>query len=280
MGIQSTGIAPPTNNLIEGNLIGTAAGGLTALANGQNGIALSATSDNTVGGTVSAARNVISGNVLAGVADGAAVTPESMGNVIEGNFIGTDETGKKALGNQGFGVLIDGATQDTVGGTTRGSENVISGNALGGVLLNGTMAATTANLIAGNFIGTDSSGSLALGKQGDGVFILNASGNTVGGTSTAARNVISGNGGPGVLVSSNGSTPASGNLIAGNFIGTDLTGTADLGNLGSGVEILNASGNTVPSAYDERSGGRTSSRAIPVMASRSPATAPRPRRAT
>src|SRR5207249_2583060 len=115
------------------------------------------------------------------------------GNVVLGNYIGTDVNGTADLGNTGTGVLIDGgATANTVGGTSAGARNVISGNNLDGVrILN---VGTSGNVVLGNFIGTDSNGTAALGNSADGVFILvGATANTVGGATASARNVLSGN---------------------------------------------------------------------------------------
>jgi titin len=93
----------------------------------------------------------------------------------------------------------------------------------------------------GNFIGTDVTGAAPLGNNGEGVLIIGAPGNTIGGTASGARNVISGNG-VGVWIDSDG---ASGNQVLGNFIGTDVTGTAGLGNYGQGVWIYHASNNMI-----------------------------------
>ncbi|HKI30717.1 MAG TPA: right-handed parallel beta-helix repeat-containing protein [Gemmataceae bacterium] len=109
-----------------------------------------------------------------------------------------------------------------------------------GILLTGT----NDNLIVGNFVGTDITGTAKLGNTTDGVGIFfGATGNTVGGTASGAANVISGNGINGVDIVSAGT---SGNVVLGNRIGTDITGTAQLGNTLDGVSIVNgATGNTV-----------------------------------
>ena len=95
--------------------------------------------------------------------------------------------------------------------------------------------------MAGNFIGTDATGSADLGNGRYGVNVSGAAGNTIGGTAGGARNVISGNDAEGVRIQGVGAT---GNLVAGNSIGTDATGTADLGNAVDGVFLASA-GNTV-----------------------------------
>jgi hypothetical protein len=161
-------------------------------------------------------------------------------NLIEGNYIGTDPSGTIALGNHGVGVVIFYGAGNTVGGTAAGAGNLISGNVRGVEIF---APGATGNLVEGNFIGTDVTGTVALGNAEDGVFISHQPGNTVGGTATGARNLISGNHHDGVLIA--GAT-ATGNLVQGNYIGTDVTGSVALGNANRGVEVINsASGNTV-----------------------------------
>ena len=97
------------------------------------------------------------------------------------------------------------------------------------------------NVIEGNFIGVDPTGSSARGNRIDGIFV-SSSGNRIGGTTVAARNVISANGRFGVDLSG---TTATGNLVQGNFIGTDAAGTQKLGNGGDGVNLFGATNNTI-----------------------------------
>ena len=139
-------------------------------------------------------------------------------NLVEGDYVGTNAAGTAALGNNevGFGVYIQNATGNTVGGTVAGSGNVISGNTASGV----DLGISSANVIEGNFIGTDHTGEKPLGNAGSGVYALQSSANTIGGTTAAARNVISANGGSGVELYS-----SSNNLVEGDYIGTDATGT-------------------------------------------------------
>jgi CSLREA domain-containing protein len=230
-------------NLVQGNYIGTNAAGTAALGNGNGVYVLAA--NNTVGGKALGAGNVISGNILNGVAiAGHTVT----GNRIEGNYIGTDPTGSMALGNAAHGVVIGvfasgvgiiGAPDNTIGGTTPGTRNIISGNALNGVEING--ATSTGNQVQGNYIGTDVTGTADLGNGFFGVRISGAFNNTVGGMIISACNVISGNNHDGVHIDSG----ASDNQVLGNYIGTDATGTMDLGNSQLGVFIVDASANMI-----------------------------------
>ncbi len=220
-----------SGTVIEGNYIGTDLTGGNHLGNGS-GIFLYSFHPGdsaTIGGTAPGAGNVISGNGLGIRMQGAS------GNVVEGNLIGTDVSGKIALGN-GTGMFLDGETNDTIGGTAAGARNVISGNGDGIDVLNNAAS----NVIQGNYIGTDISGQIALPNGGDGVEINSgASDNTVGGTTAAAGNIISGNGGRGIDIA------GSDNLVQGNYIGTDVTGTQAIGNRTNGVLVESGANNTI-----------------------------------
>ena len=226
-------------NKVEGNFIGTNADGTADLGNGVAGVSVGGVSDNTIGGTDPGARNVISGNGD----DGVRITESTAtGNEVLGNFIGTTASGSGDLGNTGEGVFIENGSANTIGDTESGARNVISGNGDDGVEINKSgSSGATANNVEGNFIGTTASGSGDLGNTGDGVFIGNGSANTIGGTASGARNVISGNGDHGVRIVGTGAT---GNEVLGNFIGTTADGTGDLGNR-NGVNISIASNNTI-----------------------------------
>jgi uncharacterized repeat protein (TIGR01451 family)/CSLREA domain-containing protein len=229
-----------TGNQVQGNFIGTNAAGTAEIGNGSNGVEVINALNNTIGGTTAAARNIISGNAGNGVLIESTALPAT-GNLVQGNFIGTDVSGTGDLGNGDNGVLMRSfagvVSNNTVGGTAAGAGNLISSNgnpklsASDGVELNGSNV--TNNFVQGNFIGTNASGTAALGNYGSGVRIGSASNNTIGGTASGARNIISGNAQHGVAISFSNS-----NLVAGNFIGTDVNGTAELGNALSGVGVL------------------------------------------
>ncbi|MDA2936762.1 right-handed parallel beta-helix repeat-containing protein [Acidobacteria bacterium AH-259-A15] len=224
-----------TGNLVRSNFIGTDFSGTAALGNAHGVIIDVFASNNTIGGTDPDAGNVISASDFSGV----GFTSSAEGNFVEGNFIGTDVTGTVALGNSEHGVFVN-ASNNTIGGTVVGAGNIISSNGLDGVVINEGM---TGVFVQGNFIGTDATGNLDLGNASSGVAIADASDNLVGGPVPGARNVISGNDGSGVAIFGSGAT---GNQVQGNYIGTDVNGTADLGNVGDGVVISNdASSNTV-----------------------------------
>ncbi len=229
--------AGTSGNIIEGNDIGTDITGANALGNKSDGVLIAAATNNVIGGTAAGAGNVISANTADGVHIYGTGTS---GNLVEGNFIGTDATGTKALGNQSHGIaIVASATNNTIGGTVAGAANVISANTGNGVFISDS--GTSANLVQGNDIGTDITGTHALGNQGDGVLITSsATNNTIGGTSSQALNVISGNAVNGVLISGSGTST---NLIEGNVIGTDVTGTKALANQSNGVSITSAATN-------------------------------------
>jgi hypothetical protein len=229
----------PSNNVVEGNVIGTNAAGTAALANGMDGIDLAGAPDNTIGGPGTAG-NVISGNAAFGVyLTGSGAT----GNQVLGNLIGSNGGGNAALPNGLYGVLIaEGANSNVIGGQLVGQRNLISGNTDFGVYLLGT--GTTANVLQGNLIGVNLAGTAALANGVEGLEVLGgASGNTIGGTATGAGNVLSGNGRNGILIAQAGSNN---NLVQGNFIGTDRSGTLLLGNGYQGIGLVEgAASNTV-----------------------------------
>ncbi|MCH8050469.1 MAG: right-handed parallel beta-helix repeat-containing protein [Chloroflexi bacterium] len=245
------GIELVTNggNTIEGNFIGTDVTGTLEQGNSR-GVYVNHAPFNTIGGTTSGARNVISGNEGYGV---RIVGNLAIGNKIEGNYIGTDATGTLNLGNRFAGVVISGVAFNTVGGTTSGARNVISGNNKG---IRITGSAATGNKVEGNYIGTDVTGTTNLGSDSFGVWIDNgASNNTIGGTTSGAGNVISGNAFSGVFIDGAPSnTIGPSNVISGNrndgvrisgadAIGNTITGNSIHDNTGLGINNMTG-GNT------------------------------------
>ncbi len=136
---------------VAGNYIGIAANGASALGNIANGVLIVGGQNNTIGGTATTARNIISGNSQRGV-----WMIGSNSNVVAGNIVGLNAAGSSPVGNAYQGVEVAGGSGNTIGGNVAGAGNVISANGGGyaGVLMSGT----SANLIAGNFIGTDATG--------------------------------------------------------------------------------------------------------------------------
>ncbi len=166
----------------------------------------------------------------------------SSSNIVAGDYIGTDSSGAAKLGNAIDGVLIiNGASGNLVGGTTASARDIISANGIDGVEIDDI--GTSANVVAGDDIGTDLTGAKALGNTDIGVYLsAGASSNTVGGTTTGACDVISANGQNGVTIGNGCSI----NTVAGDNIGTDASGTKPLGNLATGVALIDgASSNLI-----------------------------------
>jgi hypothetical protein len=206
--------AGTSHNVVQSNLIGTDRDGTKALFNGENGVYIVAgASNNVVGGADRPSMSAMAGNVISGNGDSGVVIDSSgtEGNVLAGNFIGTDLFGANALPNGLYGVSVGlSADGNTVGGTTADLGNVISGNTLAGVVVD---ASTNTTVVQMNNIGTDLSGQFSIGNGQDGVDLQ-------GSHNTVLQNVISGNFANGMTV--NGSF----NTIQGNKIGTNIFGTA------------------------------------------------------
>jgi hypothetical protein len=244
--IFGSGDPPPVGTLVRGNYIGTDASGTVAIHPEafQNtvGVAVRFGTDTIIGGADAddgatdenvAARNLISGN-SEGISVGGGMPVDGL--TIKGNFIGVDASGTSALQNFGIGIegnnSIPGVTNLTIGGTAPGAGNVISGNGLGIEL--SVLSAT----ILGNLIGTDVTGMQALGNGSDGVHLgFGGTGSpdiqvTVGGTTAAARNVISANTSSGLYITGLESGRVT---VQGNYIGVACDGLSALGNQGAGV---------------------------------------------
>ncbi|MCA9063345.1 MAG: DUF4347 domain-containing protein, partial [Planctomycetaceae bacterium] len=179
-------------------------------------------------------------------------------NTLAGNYIGTDVTGTTGPGNGWSGItLSNGASGNSIGGTSIGDRNLVSGNTLNGIALSG--AGTDGNLIIGNYVGVNAAGSGSVANGGNGIQISNsASGNIIGGDTTAERNILSGNTGYGLRIVSPGTDN---NIVQGNYIGLNAAGdtavsngafglVVDLGAVGTQIGGVNAgegnviSGNT------------------------------------
>ena len=224
-----------SGNIVQGNYIGVSATG-TSLGNTNNGIVIYGAVGNVIGGTVAGARNIISGNGGSGINFN---TTAAVGNLIQGNYIGLNPAGTSAISNSADGITLNDAAQNVIGGTTPGAGNVIAGNGKAGIYFNG--ANCRDNFVQGNFIGTDAVGTTAVANGFAGVTMAGAFSNTIGGATSAARNVISGNRQEGVFLGANSRS----NHVHGNFIGTRANGTVALPNQASGVAINNARENFI-----------------------------------
>jgi parallel beta-helix repeat protein len=216
---------------IERNFIGT--DGASPLGNLMDGIIVGGGSGNVI------ADNVVSGTSHTGgghIGNGIDLSCGAVLTIIIGNRIGTNAAGTAAIGNQGWGIFCACAYSTIVGGTTASKRNLISGNAAGIAL-----ASTHDNIVKGNWIGLDISGTAAIPNWGSvGIGLQGTSRDLIGGQEPGAGNVISGNPACGVEIF----LGTSGARIIGNLIGTDANGTAAIGNQ-QGVVVTGASGNTV-----------------------------------
>lgn len=209
--------------------IGTSADGITPFPN-QYGIGLS-------GGTygsynlgyarnVTIRNNVLSGNTAAGIVMEGSGTQN---NVVVGNRIGVSANGDLPLSNHYGIIVMTNANNNRIGGTTPADRNIISANTEIGIYIE----SADSNVVCGNYIGVDATGTRTFeyapdsAIQANGVEI-NTTGkhNLIGGSTPEARNIISGNRVYGCIYYGN----CTQNNIVGNYIGTDVTGTAAIPN--------------------------------------------------
>ena len=159
-------------------------------------------------------------------------------NVIQANYLGTDLDGNAVTDfvptPWKAAINVMDSSDNLIGGTFVGARNVVSGYAIG-ILVTGSR-----NRIEGNFIGTDGTGTTAIGNSAYGIQVQAGADNVIGGTAVGAGNVISGNG-YGVFLPASWNPMTGVNRVQGNLIGTDATGSLPLGNL-EGVFMWGDSG--------------------------------------
>ena len=171
--------------------------------------------DNHIGSR-SALGNVISGNVV-------GIEMRGHGNFVQGNYIGLDPATNKAQGNEFEGIWVTPiGRENTIGGSQEGEGNVISGNPLFGISIDGSVG----NVVQGNLIGLDVSGSQAVGNNYGITVQAGATGNLIGGDGEGERNVISGSN-SGLLLRDANTT---GNTVRGNYFGTSADGQTEIRN--------------------------------------------------
>jgi hypothetical protein len=246
--VQSNG------NSILGNFIGVDPTGTTRAPNGTfptsgDGIRVENASNNQIGSTDVADRNIASGNAIDGIHVVGSLTLPATGNIIQGNFVGVGADGKSAVGNRTepapapgaaegnnlFGIEISGGNLNTIGGTAAGARNVVGFNGAGIELDNGSQQ----NLIQGNFSGVGADGITPVGNLLHGIVLRSSNGfnpplgpaqpnepgvsfNTIGGTAAGAGNLVEFNGTAGIAVFGNpvsaSGQPNIGNAILGNSV--------------------------------------------------------------
>jgi hypothetical protein len=209
-----------SNNVVTGNYIGTSQLGLAALPNGGGGISVIGGSGVRIGGTSTNERNVIAGNAISQIDIGGSVN----GIEILGNRVGIGADGATAMSPNGAGIVINGRSVQI-------AANVVSGNGHGGIAV---MSGASENVvIAGNLVGLNATGNAAVPNGGIGIRIAAGAGITVGGFAAGSGNRIAASQQFGVAIESG----AIGVTVAGNSIGTDITGNVALqpGAIGVGL---------------------------------------------
>ena len=219
-------------NVVRGMWIGLNLAGQVAGNYGQS-LLIWKSPNNVVGGINAADRNVISGSRSHGTLGVLIMGSAATNNRIEGNYIGTDPTGAFARPNAGTGVGLQDAPNNVI------ARNLISGNGEDGILI--FKSGAKGNAVQGNLIGTDATGTRAIANGMYGIEIQSAN-NAVGGKRGRMLNVISGNAKAGVVLWTAGATW---NTIRGNYIGTNVRGTAKVGNGEQGVALSSATGNAI-----------------------------------
>ena len=189
---------------------------------------------------------------VTGGASGNGVTLTHVQNMqIVGNDIGLNDDGTTAAGNHGDGIALMYSSHNTIGGEAAEDRNVISANGQQGILVSNS----STNVIMNNYIGTDVTGSVALGNGANGILMTVCSaGNLIGGEATGGNDptddvfVTSAAGQPDFRQRRErraDQRPATANQLSGNFIGTAASGNAALGNVQNGVAIVQANDNSL-----------------------------------
>ena len=204
--------------------------GASANTNGTNqglntnlGIRLDGGDSIGVGLAIEGSNITVRGLIITNFASSGILIDGGGGNQIEGNFIGTDADGDSPQGSR-TGIKITDSPNNIIGGTTPAARNLISANTPQIEILFGD---SSGNQIVGNLIGTDISGTVNLGGNNSGIVIRDAPNNVIGGTSASARNVVLGS--SAILIADTNST---GNIVQGNYVGTDVSGSIFLNELG------------------------------------------------
>jgi len=232
-------------NRVSGNIIGLDLTGTIDITQTGAGISLgSNSSQNLIGTDGDGQSDDLERNTISGLSSGISLNG-SQSNSIAGNYIGTDKSGTSAIpngintpGGRGAINLTNGSNNNVIGTNGDGSGdgvegNLISGNLLRGIVLDGS----SNNVVAGNLIGTDISGSSVLGNL-LGILIKNGSShNLIGSNGDGTSDFFEGNVISGSTDSSGIQINASQNQISGNYIGTNKSGLADMGNNSSGILI-------------------------------------------
>jgi len=247
--------AGATANAVVDNMIGTNAPGTVALGNGGNGIEITNGAQlNTIGGNTPTATTFTGtqtqapgkpadGNIIsANGGDGVLITDSAEHNTLSGNFIGTDVTGMHALGNDGNGVAIVDADNNSLIGTTASQDpfvylNLVCGNGGNGLLIDDSNNTT----VQANSFGLADNNATPLGNALDGVLIEGTSANTQFGGVIPLGNICAANGENGVEIAGT----ASGTVVFNTFCGLPAFVDTAVGNDLDGILITSTGGNNL-----------------------------------
>jgi|GEM_PF-6010420 len=245
------GTTANNNQFIWGNYIGTSPDGMLGKGNSSSGVRLQNITASFIGTNGDNSNDANEGNLVSDNYEGINIRSAN-GVAISGNIVGLNSAGNTELGNSFNGIYVrDAAGVNVIGfddnatsNTLVHQRNVSSGNGNDGIRL----VSSSNQIIAGNYFGTDITGTIALGNRNYGIQISGASSDNTFGTDSDGdddvleTNVISGNGsGLRFLVTGTGTN----NRIAGNFVGVDMTGNTALGNLSNGIEVNSAYSGTI-----------------------------------
>ena len=202
------------------------------IINGNSAVVIDGSLAPTIGLEITAGNSTVTGLVINNFSSHGIRLGTNGGNILRGNFIGTNADGTAAASNDGSGIFIDNVPNNTIGGLGAANGNLLSGNNQDGITISG--ASATGNIIRGNIIGLNAAGTDAMGNGNNGVTLdEGASNNTIGGTANGAANTIAFSEFAGVRVTSGAEPPFStGNEISGNSIFSNGTLGIDLGNVG------------------------------------------------
>lgn len=198
------------NNTLAENYLGIDQTGTSPLGNKQHGV------------LVDGNGNMIRNNVISGNDEDGIHVNDGSGTQILDNFIGTNGAGSAGVGNGNYGIAMQGSGSATL------TENIVSGNGAHGIQIE-----SNSNLIADNYVGLDAEGEFAIQNDDDGIHIH-------GELNTIETNVASGNGQNGISIHTGNGV----NTISGNFVGTNVDGTATVGNLRNGI-LVQIDGQTI-----------------------------------
>ena len=219
-----------STNTIAKNVIGFGLNGSTIYSNGKDGISLTGSTSNIIGGPLATDGNIVSGNTLNGISLLAA----SNSNTLSNNLVGTTSagTGAPAGAKQVIGILINASNGNTL------NVNTVGNSSSHGISLIGAGTLALPNVIKANNVGLGNSATGTVPNGGNGIDLSNSAYNTIGGTLALDKNIVAGNTGIGI----NLSALSNHNTIQNNYVGTN--GATKFAN-SNGIVLASANSNTI-----------------------------------